>query len=616
MSNDSQSEDEYEGLLTFLRRNRGFDFTGYKRSSLIRRVQKRMRDVKVKSLAEYIDYLEVHPNEFVDLFNTILINVTSFFRDKEPWDYLASEIVPAILADKHADEPIRIWSAGCASGEEPYSIAMMFAEAIGVDEVIRRLKIYATDVDEEALSLARRATYAEASLQSLPEDFRQKYFNQNGSQYSFRADLRRTVIFGRHDIVQDAPIPRLDLLCCRNALMYFNSETQSKILSRLYFALNPKGFLFLGKAEMLLTRSHLFRAVDLKHRIFAKTTELDRSGLRDAVPLSPASAESENIPTQAEQFFNSSQSAELIVSTNGSIVLINDKAKSLFGLLSRDVGRLIKDIEIGFRPFDLQRYVMQCTLEKSPISSEKITRTLPDGSKQCLRALLWPLLLERSVGTVSGIGIRFDDLTETEKVFDDLQKITEKLGTASEELESVREELETTNEELQSSNEELETTNEELQSTNEELETMNEELQSTNTELDTTNQELRQLYDSLNSTHVFLESVLASIGSAVIVVDRELKILHWSDRATNLWGLRADEVKGKNIKDLDVGLKVSELVPELIRIISKETQFLELVLPATNRRGVNIDCAVKLALCKGSAGEPVGVILLMDEQAK
>jgi two-component system CheB/CheR fusion protein len=398
--------------------------------------------------------------------------------------------------------------------------------------------------------------------------------------------------------------------------MYFNSETQSKVLSRLFFALNPKGFLFLGKAEMLLTRSHLFRAVDLRHRIFAKTLDLDRTGLRDAVPMSQTNAESENVPTLTEQFFNSSQSAEIIVNPNGTIVLINDKAKSLFGLLSRDVGRLIKDIDIGYRPLDLQRYVMQCSLEKSPVVSEKVTRTLLDGSKQCLRALFCPLMLERSIGTVSGIGIRFEDLTETEKVFADFQNATGRLAEASEELESVREELETTNEELQSSNEELETTNEELQSTNEELETMNEELQSTNTELDTTNQELRQLYDSLNSTHVFLESILASIGSAVIVVDRELKILHWSDRATNLWGLRADEVKGKNIKDLDIGLQVRELVPDLIRIISKDAQFLELVLPATNRRGVHIDCAIKLALCKGTSGEPVGVILLMDEMAK
>jgi two-component system CheB/CheR fusion protein len=611
---ENDSDHEFEALLDFVRRNRGFDFTGYKRPSLIRRVQKRMQDVAVKTVADYIDYLEVHPNEYIDLFNTILINVTSFFRDKDAWDYLAGEVVPKIIAAKSKEEPIRVWSAGCASGEEPYSVAILLAEALGLEEAVRRVKIYATDVDEEALSQARRASYGESALEAVSPELRDKYFTLQGQQHLFKQDLRRTVIFGRHDLVQDAPIPRLDLMVCRNVLMYFNAETQSKVLARLYYALNPKGFLFLGKAEMLLTRSALFRPIELKHRVFAKVPAGERtafSDAREALRAGQAVAAEAAAPL-IDQFFQQSPDAALIVNNNGTIVLINERARSLFGLLKKDIGRQVKELELGYRPVELQRHIVRCALEKTQIASEKVVRTLTDGSKQCLRAQLWPLMQEK--GVVHGIGIRFEDLTPAEKLLEDLQRNGVELETANEALESAREELETTNKELQSSNEELETTNEELQSTNEELETMNEELQSTNTELETTNQELRQLYDDLTSANTFLESILSNIESAVIVLDHNMNVVHWSDRAANLWGLRSDEVRGKDLKDLDIGLPVSDLTPALQQVLRREKQFTEVVLPATNRRGVHIRCAIKLAQRKGAAAEAAGAILLMDEQ--
>lgn len=607
----SDADQEFETLLDFVRRNRGFEFTGYKRPSLMRRVQKRMQDVGVKTFAAYTDYLEVHPNEYADLFNTVLINVTSFFRDRDAWDYLARDIVPNIIAAKSKTEPIRVWSAGCASGEEPYSVAMLLAEAMGIEEVVRRVKIYATDIDEEALNQARRASYSESAVESVPGEWRDKYFTQQGQQYSFKQDLRRTVIFGRHDLVQDAPIPRLDLMVCRNVLMYFNAETQNKVLARLYYALNPKGFLFLGNAEMLLTRSALFRPIELKHRVFAKVPAGERTAYAGARDVLQA-GQSEAAAPLIDEYFQQAPDAALIVNSNGTIMLINERARSLFGLLKKDVGRQIKDLELGHRPVELQRHIVRCALDKTPVTSEKVVRTLADGSKQCLRAQLWPLLPQK--GAVHAIGIRFEDLTAGEKLLQDLQNSAAELETANEELESAREELETTNEELQSSNEELETTNEELQSTNEELETMNEELQSTNTELETTNQELRQLYDELINANIFLESVLSGLESAVIVLDRQLTILHWSDRAANLWGLRSEEVKNKNIKDLDIGLPTSELAPAIMRVLNQERQFAEIILPATNRRGVHIRCTIRLAQRKGAAGEPAGIILLMDEQ--
>src|SRR4029453_18768120 len=271
----SGSDDHaFEALLDYLKRNRGFDFTGYKRSTLMRRVSKRMNEVGIDRYVAYQDFLEVPPDEFGLLFNTILINITSFFRDTAPWQYLASEVVPAILESKEPGLPIRLWSAGCASGEEAYSLAMVFAETMGEDAFRSRVKIYATDIDEDALTAARRAVYSARDMEAVPAGLRDKYFTSQGkgNAFAFRTGLRRSVIFGRHDLVQAAPISRIDLLVCRNVLMYLNAETQSRVLARINFGLAPDGFLFLGKAEILLSLSDLFVPVDLKQRVFHKAS--------------------------------------------------------------------------------------------------------------------------------------------------------------------------------------------------------------------------------------------------------------------------------------------------------------------------------------------------------
>jgi two-component system CheB/CheR fusion protein len=196
--------------------------------------------------------------------------VTTFFRDPQAWECIANEIVPRILEAKPNNELIRVWSAGCASGEEAYTIAIILAEALGEEEFRRRVKIYATDLDEEAVAHGRLATYSSRELRDVPDELINKYFDQSKTVCTFRSDLRRDVIFGRHNLVQDPPISRLDLLICRNTLMYFNAETQARVLARFHFALNDTGFLFVGKAEMLLTYTNLFTPFKLKYRIFAK----------------------------------------------------------------------------------------------------------------------------------------------------------------------------------------------------------------------------------------------------------------------------------------------------------------------------------------------------------
>ena len=536
----SQLNGDFEAVLLYLKESRGFDFTGYKRTSLARRVRRRMSQVGIDGYSEYIDHLQVNSEEFSALFNTILINVTSFFRDPEAWEHLRTDLVPALLAERSPDDQVRIWSAGCASGEEAYTLAMVFAEAIGPDRFRQRVKIYATDVDEDALDQARQATYPESrASRTCRRKWSHTYFERHGDQYIFRKDLRRSVIFGRNDLVQDAPISRIDLLVCRNTLMYFNAETQTKILGRLHFALAPRGVLFLGKAEMLLSHTRIFDPVDLKRRVFRKTIgrpgrgrELRRAGVqprpdrRDRQPRPAAGVRVLRGPV-----------AQVVITGDDIVALVNQQAELVFGLSNRDVGRPLRDLEMSYRPVELRAYVEQAKVERRGIRIKDVEWQRGPGEVDLAgdprRTRWWT----RTTGC-SACRSSFHDVTAARALLDELAHANRQLESAYEELQSTNEELETTNEELQSTVEELETTNEELQSTNEELETMNEELQSTNDELQAINDTLRERSVELDEVNDFLESILTSIRSGVVVVDIEMRVLAWNRGAEDLWGLR------------------------------------------------------------------------------
>ena len=262
---------DMEGLLEYLRDGCGLDFTGYKRASLARRIVKRMRAVSVAGYRDYTHYLQSHPAEVRVLYNTILINVTSFFRDENAWDFLRTKVIPDLLARRGPSMPLRIWSAGCASGEEAYSLAMTCVETIGVDAFRERVRIYGTDIDDDSLTKACRATYTGRQVKNVPPALVQKYFDQKDGTHTLKNEIRGQVIFGQHDLIQDAPIPNIDLLVCRNALMYFNADIQASVLASFDRALNDGGILFLGRAETMLAHASAFSPVDLKRRISTKS---------------------------------------------------------------------------------------------------------------------------------------------------------------------------------------------------------------------------------------------------------------------------------------------------------------------------------------------------------
>ena len=605
---------DFDAFLEYLKRTRGFDFTGYKRPSLTRRVQKRMHAVGVASYAEFTQLLERDPAEFDHLFNTVLINVTAFFRDEVPWEALTTEMIPRLLESKQPDEPIRVWSAGCASGEEPYTLAIVLAEALGHEAFRTRVKIYATDVDEHALTAARHATYSAKQTEGVPPELLEKYFERRDTNYIFRKDLRRYVIFGRNDLVQDSPISRVDLLTCRNTLMYFDAATQAKILARFHFALSDVGYLLLGRAETLLAHSESFTPVDLKRRIFMKVPRTNYRARLLAMTGGPEPApERTSSEDRLRDAAWESPLAQIVVDGAGVLVVANERARALFSIATTDFGRPFHDLELSYRPTDLRSVIDQTTLTRKPLAVRNVEWANRSGDVRWIDVQATPLLSGTHSG---GVVISFDDVTAFNLLNRELEKSNAELEGAYEELQSTNEELETTNEELQSTVEELETTNEELQSTNEELETMNEELQSTNEELTTINDELRRRSDELNDVNDFMGAVLTSLRGGVTVLDTELRIDVWNERAFDLWGVHEEEVRGMHFMMLDIGLPVQSLAKPIRACLSAESDGETVSLEAINRRGKSIVCDVTVRPMRRADGVEIrGVIVMMEESA-
>jgi len=592
-----EHEEDFRALLEFIHDARGFDFSGYKRSSLARRLHKRMAEVGVDRYAEYQDYLEANPHEFAALFDTILINVTSFFRDKPAWDYVRDEVVPTLAGDD-GSKVVRVWCAGCATGEEAYTIAIVLAEVLGEDAFRERVKIYATDADEGALNIARQAVYGRDAIAGVPPELLERYFDVTPQGHAFRTDLRRAIIFGRNDLVQDAPISRVDLLVSRNVLMYFTAEAQTRILERFNFALTGRGFLFLGKSEMLITHSDLFVPETLKWRVFRRVA---RNQLRERLMFlggtldTSGRGEAERYSELRTAAFAVAFTPQILVSRDGFVADINQQARDRFELEPSDVGRPFQDLSISYRPTDLRSAIGRAydTRETVTISRTTWSRAGED------RLLDVEIRVVPGInGRELGVAIAFHDVTALARLADEHEERKRELEAAYEELQSTVEELETTNEELQSTNEELETTNEELQSTNEELETMNNEQLERATELDRVN--------------VFLEGILTSLGGSVIVLDRSRVVQVWNGESTELWGLRPEEAEGHALESLDIGLPAKQLRGALDSALS-DSVAASVDVDAVNRRGRKFRCHVRAVPLIASNREVTGVLLLMAD---
>ena len=528
-------------LLQELAELRGFDFRGYKRTTLERRFRKRMFQINQGSYAEYADYIGKNPDEVNALLNTILINVTEFFRDPPAWELLRHDILPPLLKQLRPGATFRVWSAGCASGEEAYSIAIILAELFGARITDFDVKIYATDIDEQELTIARRGEYSLEALRRVRPEWREKYFQGKGP-FRVGRDIRRLLIFGRSNLGPDAPISHVNLLICRNVLIYFDSALQKQILQRLHYALEPGGILFLGKSESQLTNSTQFRRLNARWRMFQRITAASANEVTsEPIALSetaelPTIAQSreelEMLRSQQRYLLETIRLGVIVLTGNDFVVSSNVFILTLFGLPPMNLaGKRIQETDLFVRSPELGAH-LQATHVNNETARFQV-RVKIGGEERLVDVTIRPVLDER--GERSATLIYCEDGTVQEK----LQTTIEELESTSEELQSANEELETTNEELQSTNEELETTNEELQSTNEELETTNEELQSLNEELKTTNQELEERTKDLDQINVLYAQTLEKIRVPVMLVNAEGRIEFWNTMALRLFGFKS-----------------------------------------------------------------------------
>jgi two-component system CheB/CheR fusion protein len=610
----------FRPLLEKLSRTYNFDFREYKEPSLARRIRARMAALHVESFDTYARYLDQHAEEHIALFNTILINVTTFFRDPEAWKLIGSDVIPRIVDAAGDSRSIRMWCAGCSSGEEPYSLAMLLAEHLGERAGEYLVKIYGTDIDEEALTTARHAAYRLEQLKDVPSELVDRYFGRDGQLYRVRRDLRRWCIFGAHNLTQAPPLSHIDLLVCRNVLIYFTSELQERILTRFHYAIREDGYLFLGRSESLLARSRMFRPMQLKWRIFERTPSVarqvtavlpDRDEGHSAAGEPTTRAEASG-PLRAQRALDALPAAVMIVDTTDTILAWNPAAEALFDLpQAAALGRKFRDLDVSYRVEGLRARIEDVKARQVQARMENTTFSRRNGDTAHTDISILPMVeAHRLIGVV----VFAVEATEHARLKDQMSRVAEQHATAIEELQSTNEELETTNEELQSTNEELETTNEELQSTNEELETTVEELQAANTELGALNAELEGRTTELNRLDASHHALLDTLEHGLAVLDRDGVVTVWNLTADRMWGVRPEQIMNRHFFGLPLGEASAQVRTAFDRalsgIVAAEVSDIPFAPPGGARPGT-----LRMLPLRGSTGDVTGVVAVMMPRA-
>src|SRR3989442_80282 len=604
---------DFRALLETLSARYNFDFREYKEVSLARRIRTRMAQVHADSFAAYSQFLDANPLEHVTLFNTILINVTTFFRDSDAWKALSDDVIPRLIDDAAESRSLRIWSAGCSSGEEPYSIAMLLAEHLGEAANTYTVKIYGTDVDEEALTAARHAAYRTEQLRDVPDRLVDRHFTRDGQLYRLRRDLRRWCIFGSHNLTQAPPLSHVDLLVCRNVLIYFTSELQERILTRFHYATREDGVLFLGRSESLLARSRQFIPVHPKWRIFQRTPSGSRQAaalLPEAVPAQGAAiaprGEAVAPGTRVQRPLEALPAPVLVIDVSDTILSWNPAAEALFDVpTSNALARKFRDLDVSYRVEGLRARIEDVKARHASSRMDDVMFTRRNGEAVHTDITIAPLF---EASRFVGVLVYALEATEHARLKEEMSRIAEQHATAIEELQSTNEELETTNEELQSTNEELETTNEELQSTNEELETTVEDLQVANAELGTLNAELEARSSELKRLDAYHLGLLNSMEQSVFVTDRALVVTSWNQAAERMWGLRAGEATGRDLMALPLG-DATRILRTPLETVSKRGVPVEVRdVPYTLPGGEVRTAVVQLAPLPEGGGEPIRLI--------
>ncbi|MFW1678357.1 CheR family methyltransferase [Pontibacter sp. JAM-7] len=518
-SEQSMARETYNGIIRLLKKHCDVDFGLYKENTILRRIERRMTTLKIRKAEEYLKYLNKNLDEVTFLFQDMLIGVTSFFRDGRAFEQLNTELKHYVHNKK--EKVLRVWSVGCSTGEEAYSLSMMISEILGDKIVDYKIQIFATDIDKQAIDYARNGVYPEVAIQNLPRYMKEKYLLVKGDQYEVIKQIKAMVIFSIHDVNSDPPFLRLDLITCRNLMIYFTVELQRQIFPTFHYALNPKGLMMLGQSESigvfqeqfrpLVKSGKIYESVYIGKKLPPERNNKRRPPLADYVDLveHPPSRQTGATKKLDDQF------VELIIERLQQLVLphailINENHDIIFTegqnpLLVRPQGLPTNNIFRNMHPqltVELRSalHSLECGKEKADTGFHAL---VIDGEDVWVKLLLIRIVKENPLGNLTLIFSQIEDPMNIPMVNQEgdlaneamVQEQQRLLVKTKEQLQDVIEELETSNEEMQSMNEELQSSNEELQSSNEELETTNEELQSTNEELQTAYSELRVAYE-------------------------------------------------------------------------------------------------------------------------
>jgi len=598
------SSDGVAKLIVLMRSAFGNDLSYYKPTTVERRIERRMALHKVEKLADYVKFVQANPDELRLLYKDMLIGVTSFFRDPESFDALKTRVFPRLIDNKDAGGHIRVWVPACATGEEAYSLAMALLEFLDTRASEFRLQIFGTDVDEGAIQHARRGVYPEnISLDVSPARLH-RFFVKRESDYQVARRVRDMVVFSGQNVTKDAPFSRLDLVSCRNLLIYLRSAMQKKVLRILHYALQPSGYLMLGTSETAGEASDCFSLVDRKHKIYSRRGVVTKPALDFGFGVQTPDVSGTLQPNITQRTASSLATVadRKILETYGPPgVVINEDLdiihlrggtgpyfEPLPGAPSFNILRLARTelhVELRRAIHDAKQSNQRTTIE-ARLTDDGKTRALeievlpiiePDTRSRCFLVLFHEPKPRREIATTRAASSG-DGSPEDER----LQDLERELLVTKEYLQSTIEELESANEELKSSNEELQSSNEELQSTNEELETSKEELQSSNEELTTVNDELQNRMGELQLTNDDLHNVLGGIGEAIIIIGMDLRIRRFTHSAEKLLNLVPSDI-GRSVSQLNAFIRKHRIEELAARVIERLLPIEERVLCADQR---------------------------------
>ena len=572
-------------IAAVLRNKTGHDFHGYKEGTFMRRIQRRMQVAQIDDNAAYVDYLRAQPGEAQELFNDLLIGVTQFFRDTKEFELLERSVIPKLFEGKTRSDPLRIWIIGCSTGEEAYSFGILLREHMATLEEVPQVQIFATDLDGRALAAARSARYAESVVRDVSPERLARWFVREGNTYCIVKEVREMCIFSQHSIIKDPPFSRLDLISCRNLLIYLDAELQSRVIPVFHFALKPEGVLFLGNSENVSRHTNLFGPIEARSRIFRRLETHSR--ILPDFPFAVSSPRLEHRPASglAVRTVEPSlaQRAERFVERYTPAYVIVDETHTVLHFSGR-TGRYI-DPAGGAASLNLMQLAhpdLRLDLRAALVRAAEGGRTVhfpnrrieQDGQSLLVELVVEPVkdtaspgrhffVLFKDGGTAAADA---DASSSSQDQRDRIRELEAELRENKDRLQAIAEEAESTNEELKASNEEYQSLNEELQSANEELQTSKEELQSVNEELTTVNGELGLRVQELGRINSDLKNFLESTQIATVFLDNDLRVMRFTPASAELFHLVESDA-GRPLAHIKSRIAYEELQDDARRVL-------------------------------------------------